>query len=317
MSYDIIGDIHGQLDALERLLERLGYERSDGVWRHPQRQALFLGDLIDRGPRSRDVVATVRRMVEAGHARCVMGNHELNAIAYHTRDPRQPDQWLRPHSPKNVAQHEATLASYAGYEEKLASDLAWFRELPFWLDLGDLRLIHAAWRPQAIETVVANGVRGMPDWPERRPDAFDEASELGAALDTLLKGVEWSLPQGLTFTDKDGHERDEVRVRWWNAEPGMTWAEVGFGPPELLAALPRDPVPADYPRLHYPSDAPPVFFGHYWLTGQPEPQAPDVACLDYSVGRGGDLVAYRWDGEATLETEKFWRVPADPAERSV
>jgi hypothetical protein len=92
---------------------------------------------------------------------------------------------------------------------------------------------------------------------------------------------------------------------------------VGFGPPELLAALPRDPVPAGYPRLHYPSDAPPMFFGHYWLTGQPEPQAPNVACLDYSVGRGGDLVAYRWDGEATLETDKFWRVPADPAERSV
>jgi aryl-alcohol dehydrogenase-like predicted oxidoreductase len=91
MPYDIIGDIHGQLDALERLLRRLGYDYADGVWRHPQRQALFLGDLIDRGPGSREAVATVRRMVAAGSARCVMGNHELNAIAYQTRDPRQPD----------------------------------------------------------------------------------------------------------------------------------------------------------------------------------------------------------------------------------
>lgn len=114
------------------------------------------------------------------------------------------------------------MASYAGDEETLASDLAWFRELPFWLDLGDLRVIHSAWCPESIETVVANGVRGMPDWPERRPDTFDEACALGAALETLLKGVEWSLPQGLIFTDKDGHERDEIRVRWWNAEPGMT-----------------------------------------------------------------------------------------------
>lgn len=317
MSDDIIGDIHGELGALERLLERLGYGCADGVWRHPQRQALFLGDLIDRGPHSRAVVATVRRMVEAEAARCVMGNHELNAIAYHTRDSRHVDRWLRPHTAKNVAQHEATLASYAGHDAALASDLAWFRELPFWLDLGQLRLVHAAWRPAAIETVLGSGVMTTPGWPEARPDAFDGDSELGTALEILLKGVEWALPEGLRFTDKDGHERGDVRVRWWDAGPGMAWADVGFGPPELVAELPREPVPRDYPRLSYPGDAPPVFVGHYWLTGEPVAQAPNVACLDYSVARGGDLVAYRWDGEARLESGKFWREPADPEERSM
>ena len=315
MSYDIIGDIHGELGALERLLERLGYGRDDGVWRHARRQALFLGDLIDRGPRSREVVATVRDMVEAGTARCVLGNHELNAIGYHTRDPRHPDHWLRPHTTRNVAQHEATLASYAGHDTALASDLAWFRELPLWLDLGDLRLIHAAWRPEALETVAGSGVAATADWPEARPEAFDGRSGLGAALETLLKGVEWPLPEGLRFTDKDGHERAKVRVRWWHAEPGMAWVDVGFGPPELVTELPREPIPQNYPRLRYPSDAPPVFVGHYWLTGEPVPQAPNVACLDYSVARGGDLVAYRWDGEATLETAKFWREPADARDR--
>lgn len=48
--YDIIGDIHGHAGPLKQLLDRLGYVESDGVWRHPSRRALFLGDYIDRGP---------------------------------------------------------------------------------------------------------------------------------------------------------------------------------------------------------------------------------------------------------------------------
>ncbi len=44
--FDIIGDIHGQYDALEALLGRLGYAKSSGVWRHSERKAIFAGDLI-------------------------------------------------------------------------------------------------------------------------------------------------------------------------------------------------------------------------------------------------------------------------------
>jgi hypothetical protein len=55
----------------------------------------------------------------------------------------------------------------------------------------------------------------------------------------------------------------------------------------------------------YPSDAPPVFFGHYWLKGQPQLQAHNVCCLDYSVAKGGELVCYRFDGESILSSLKF------------
>ena len=44
--YDIIGDIHGHASRLERLLERMGYERDADSWRHPDRQAIFVGDFI-------------------------------------------------------------------------------------------------------------------------------------------------------------------------------------------------------------------------------------------------------------------------------
>jgi hypothetical protein len=64
----------------------------------------------------------------------------------------------------------------------------------------------------------------------------------------------------------------------------------------------------------YPADAPPVFFGHYWLlTPEPELLAPNVACLDYSVPRGGFLCAYRWDGERVLDPSHFVTAPSRSA----
>ncbi|MGW1914615.1 polynucleotide kinase-phosphatase [Streptomyces sp. NPDC002076] len=71
--FDIIGDIHGCSAELEALLAKLGY--SDGV--HPDgRTAVFVGDLVDRGPDTPGVLRRVMSMVETGNALCVPGNHE-------------------------------------------------------------------------------------------------------------------------------------------------------------------------------------------------------------------------------------------------
>ncbi|MEU8969152.1 polynucleotide kinase-phosphatase [Streptomyces monashensis] len=71
--FDIIGDIHGCSAELESLLQKLGY--ADGV--HPDgRTAVFVGDLVDRGPDSPGVLRRVMSMVGSGHALCVPGNHE-------------------------------------------------------------------------------------------------------------------------------------------------------------------------------------------------------------------------------------------------
>ncbi|MET9412681.1 polynucleotide kinase-phosphatase [Streptomyces klenkii] len=71
--FDIIGDIHGCSSELETLLTKLGYE--DGV--HPGgRTAVFVGDLVDRGPDSPGVLRRVMGMVASGNALCVPGNHE-------------------------------------------------------------------------------------------------------------------------------------------------------------------------------------------------------------------------------------------------
>ncbi|MEM9036572.1 MAG: polynucleotide kinase-phosphatase [Actinomycetota bacterium] len=75
--FDIIGDVHGCADELVQLLERLGYETDAPAFTHPDgRRALFLGDLVDRGPASDRVLEIAMAMVEAGTALCILGNHE-------------------------------------------------------------------------------------------------------------------------------------------------------------------------------------------------------------------------------------------------
>jgi protein phosphatase len=80
--FDIVGDVHGCHDELVELLGVLGYSRSDDdVYRHPEgRTAIFLGDLVDRGPATPAVLATVMAMVDAGTALCVPGNHENKLV---------------------------------------------------------------------------------------------------------------------------------------------------------------------------------------------------------------------------------------------
>ena len=141
--HDLIGDIHGHADALQQLLTSLGYSRQKGVYRHPERRAIFLGDFIDRGPQIRETLEIVRPMVDAGSALAVMGNHELNALAFHTPNPDEPGCHLRPHNEKNSNQHAETMRQVPAGE--LASYLSWFRTLPMWLDLDRLRVVHACW----------------------------------------------------------------------------------------------------------------------------------------------------------------------------
>lgn len=303
--YDVIGDIHGHADKLKELLHLMGYIITEGCYRHPSRIAIFLGDFIDRGPQQREVLQTVMPMVKQGAAKAVMGNHELNALAYHTENPEKPGTWLRPRDNKNTHQHLAFLQEYLGAKQKseLNEVLAFFRSLPLWLDLSGIRVVHACWADNYIEALkpFLNSDNTIKDkllltYSNNDGAAYD-------AVEALLKGVEHRLPKGRSFKDKDGNLRHEVRTRWW-LNTDCTWGDITI-PTGLLdeetAALPF--VASNL--VGYPSDEKPVFLGHYWFNGQPEKLADNVACLDYSVASNGKLVAYRWDGERALDNSKF------------
>ena len=314
MDYDVIGDLHGQADKLEQLLHTLGYRDIRGAWRHPGRQAVFVGDYIDRGPAQLRCVDTVRRMVDAGSAQAILGNHELNAMAWHTPDANAPGEFLRPHhrqpwGDRNRRQHAAFLAEVEHAPARHAEVIDWFMTLPLWLELPGLHIVHACWHRPMIDWLRGQLRDGCCLSPDLLPHATQRPAEISGAepftlfeaVETLTKGIEVQLPDTHSFKDKDGIERHNVRVRWW--DPNTTNFRAAALMPEAdRAALPELPLPAG---ARPPLERTPVFFGHYWLTGTPAPLSASAACVDYSAGKGGALVAYRFSGETTLDAGHF------------
>jgi hypothetical protein len=301
--YDLIGDIHGHADELTRLLGLLGYEKIQGIFRYPERLAIFLGDFIDRGPMIAELLDIVRPMIEGGHALAVMGNHELNALAYHTEDPESPGIYLRHHSSKNESQHAKTQEQLS--PPRLRSHLEWFRTLPLWLDLDGLRVVHACWDERAIAAIAKALIEYGGVTTAFLQAAYREDKPLFAPVEIVLKGKEAALPTGVSFQDKDGHVRRKVRTRWYLPPEGHTYRSYALQSDEIAcdARLEAAVVSEASP---YPTSAKPVFIGHYWLSAKrPELLNDNVACVDYSVAKGGFLCAYRWQGEQKLKNEHF------------
>lgn len=319
MNYDIIGDIHGHADALTGLLRKLGYEERLGAWRHPSRTAAFVGDFIDRGPKQLETVRIARSMVDAGTAIAVMGNHELNAIAWSMPDPTSPGEFLREHHSakygyKNRKQHARFLAEVESRPQEYLEIIDWFLSLPLWLELPELNLVHACWHTKGIEhlkPVLLNGNRLDRDLmfdaarePADEAEKDTPAPTIFKAVEWLTKGVEIPLPHGQTFTDKDGFVRDRVRVRWWDAG-ATSYRSAAFFPDGKGPALGDELIPA-HAALGYALEKP-VFFGHYWMMRpRPERLSPRAMCVDYSIAKtGGVLCAYRHDGEPEIDESKI------------
>jgi hypothetical protein len=308
--YDLIGDIHGRAIELEALLTKLGYRQRGSRYSHESRQVIFLGDFVDRGPYQRRVLDVVRPMVDGGAALAVMGNHEFNAIAYHTPDGK--GGYLRPRNSKNTNQHRAFLDEFADKPSERAETIAWFKTLPLWLELEGLRVVHACWDPVYIDRISKQYGGGACIADELLLEASRRGTWQYRAVETLLKGKEIRLPEGAYFHDKDGTRRHEIRVRWWGS--GKTYKDVYMGPESAITHIPDDPIAGDH-MVEYGVDEKPVFLGHYWMEGEPQPLASNIACLDYSVAKpGGKLVAYRWNGEREINRSSYvWCDRMEPA----
>ena len=299
--YDMIGDIHGHADELRHLLTDLGYIPAGSGYRHPERKAVFLGDFVDRGPKILEALQIVRPMVEEGHALAVIGNHELNALAYHTPAPDGPGEYLRPHTGPNTAQHQETLDQVPPGD--LRSYLNWFRSLPLWLDLDGIRVIHACWDDEQMHAVA------KPIDDDFLFDAYRKGRSLHEPIEVLIKGKEAKLPTGVTITAKGGQIREDMRVRWYLPPEGHTYRTYSLNRNEVDCDEPLGQSVKDAARP-YPADAKPVFIGHYSLTAAaPYLLADNVACVDWGYGKGGFLCAYQWDGEQRLDAGRFRMVP--------
>ena len=242
---DIIGDIHGQLDVLRKLGRELAYDVDNG-WSHPEgRRLVFIGDLVDRGPKSLEVAELVRELCASGQALCLMGNHEFNLVEWrHGRVGPKPS-------------NEDTIADIEARRNRWEPVLDFFESLPLALELSDLRVAHALWICGCMSDLDAalskpspshepssewaslirlhtpyDGGQWRSDIPRRhfRDEQFGQQDK--NALGVLLKGPE--IPAEETFKDKEGDPKGEIRVLWWE-----------HGHPEI-------------------SNDQRVVFGHYW-----------------------------------------------------
>lgn len=305
-SYDLIGDVHGCAHTLELLLDTLGYRHTQGAWRHPSRQALFLGDIIDRGPRIREALHIVHDMVEAGQAHCIMGNHEFNALGWVTPAAAQSGKtFVREHTPRHLRLIGETLRQFEDYPHDWEDFLGWFYKMPLFLDVGRFRAVHACWDGEVIDLL-------RHDYPDGCIDqALIQASSIrdsfaANAFDRLLRGTDMRLPGGMTLTGGDGLTRSFFRTKFWEDDP-QTYGDIVFQPdalPEQVALTPLS-ISDKGALLRYAADQPLLFVGHYWRSGEPAPIRPNLACLDYSAVLYGKLVAYRLDQETRLDPRKF------------
>ena len=298
---DLIGDIHGHANKLEELLLKLGYAKRKGIYSHPERMVLFVGDYIDRGPKIRETLEIVRAMVESENAVALMGNHEYNALCFHFQETEGGH--LRKHLIKNIIQHYKTLEQFQNKQEEYEEYLDWFKTLPLYYENEVLRAVHACWDHSNIEYLRKTLIN------DRLTDdliirSVKLGTKLNDAIDQTLKGKEMKMPDGLKFNDKDGNLRTEIRIKWWENPSLMTYRSLSVEPIDTLPERSIEFTSSE-PIEYYGEYDKKVFFGHYWLKGEPSLYKDNICCLDYSVAREGKLVAYRHNGETVLDEKNF------------
>lgn len=217
-SLDIVGDVHGEIDALRSILGHLGYAH-DGT--HPDdRRLVFVGDLTDRGPDSPAVVELVKFLVEAGRAQCVLGNHDLNILL---ADRKHDNHWFYNEEWAIDNSDEPTPAVLADYDTQQRV-LNFFRSLPLVLVRADLRVVHACWDNAMVDLAIqAEDVVLLYNKYARKIQTSHE----GSKLDPVDRGLELQNlnPVKVLTSGKErrvkppfyasGKWREEERVPWW------------------------------------------------------------------------------------------------------
>jgi hypothetical protein len=266
---DIIGDVHGEIDALLQLLEHLGYS-DDGV--HPrQRRLVFLGDLTDRGPDSPAVVRLVKRLVEAERAQCLLGNHELNLLL---QKNGQGSAWFYGCTESQGHSEIVPQALADANFRELALDF--FRRLPLALVRDDVRAVHACWDDAMIE--LAGRTEDLLQLHREHRRQIDEHLQRSQPLDEIQPILAHQNFNPVKVLTSGSEERAETPF-WANGKLRRVkrrcwWDEYAEGPL--------------------------CVFGHYWRTPVPGLEKGEnlfsnyddnavlgrgrAMCIDYSVG---------------------------------
>lgn len=295
---DIVGDIHGELHALQELIRHLGYDEHG---QHPQSRTLvFVGDFVDRGPDSPGVVALVQRLVEGGHACAIAGNHEINLLRH---DPKDGAGWF---FEERVTSDTAKYSQFACATNMLqrARIETFLNTLPLGLERADLRVIHAAWNAPDIAQArtMALGTARL-EYDRWEQHASQKAQQLRIADRVAEEKTAWphSLEDGSRCPPfLQAHCDNELNKALVNPLKVLTTG-LECQAPEPFFAGNKWRFVERMPWWNHYADSTPVVVGHYWRSTLPAPttheglfqhispfawhgQQGNVFCVDYSVG---------------------------------
>ena len=307
--YDLIGDVHGCYDTLCTLLGMMGYREYNNTWVHSSRQVIFVGDVVDRGPKIPETLCAIQRMLEQGSAQMVMGNHEYNLLCLLTpsnKDENKSDSqdFLLPHNRLNLKRSRETLNQFSSSMDVLHAHLQWIRKLPLFLSFKNFRVVHACWDQRLIDQFLSRYGSNRID--QLLCESVQTDHFVYCVLNRLMRGIDFPLPNGVSLIGRDGIKRNVFRAKFWLQEAD-SYQALSFQP---------DPLPSEIANLlpdlasmagfsFYDESEPPLFFGHYWQRGKPTAIRENLACLDYSAVKNGKLVAYRMDDEKQVLPNKF------------
>jgi len=300
-SLDVIGDVHGELDVLRALLDRLGYA-ANGT--HPDgRRLVFVGDLCDRGHDSPGVVELVHRLVKQGDAQCILGNHELNLLR---RDEKHGNAWyLDPHHPEQRGEfaHSKPAPADHAFHELFAS-------LPLALERDDLRVVHAAWHAPAIEVLRVDPRSTIELFEHYETETSEWLEQLGIERAAKLEAQQYAaglvdpsasvpLLRNLGLRDEYRQTRNPVRVltsgpervadrpffangKWRMCDRVLWWNEYTDDTPVVVGHYWRVAEQDDETAESLSGGKPNLFADsapHEWVGAK-----RNVFCVDFSIG---------------------------------
>ena len=344
---DLVGDVHGEIDALRRLVHHLGGDLDAGRVARP---LVFVGDLIDRGPDSVAVVQAYQRLAERGLAYAVVGNHELNLLR---ADRKEGNGWFFGHA-DHFSEKVADGVRLHPFQGRAATDaerlfvLETLQSLPMLLEREDLRVAHAAWEVEAVAALPEEGevVRLLDTFGEAvdRALAHEGVTERARAERAAwheLKRLDVPPPDELPHVaDEDERTQMSNPVRRITSGPER---KVAAGERRFLGGKWRYVERAPWWTSHH--DEVPVVVGHYWRSRSPLPPheargwsaaSPvhwtgarnNVFCVDFSVGRRfferrhgpperfvNGLAALRWPERALVFDDDAEPRPTEGFER--
>lgn len=300
-SLDIIGDVHGEIEPLRRLLATLGYDENGD--HAAGRTPVFVGDLTDRGPDSPAVAMLVRDLWRRGRAFCIVGNHELNLLR---GDAKDGNGWA--FTDNHDRRRSAYMHSRDAQEQERVAIEDFFRRLPLALYRDDLRIVHACWHQESFARIEQAGgaeldvlfehfeagvnadldAWGLRDRAALEQQAHrmtdpsvvpplldataraDELRQMGNPLRVITSGIE---RYGKTPFFSSGKWRMVDRIPWWT--------EYLDECPVVIGHYWRWPTAVD--RGVFEKDGPDLFASTHaaeWLGPK-----RNVFCVDYSIGR--------------------------------